>query len=165
MRLKFALLFTAGGLLLGACATPEAAPKPPPTSANALAVAGMEDAREGLPAQELKIGECGLFLWTRREDPQFVFFSRSGEETAEYWFQGAQVSLNRTALGGDIFGQQLTEQDFADASGKSYQLRMTPGDMLVSGQRVPEASMTITDSEGWKTLIPLAGVTACQPAP
>ena len=43
------------------------------------------------------------------------------------------------------------------------ELRMEPGEQLVGGQRVPEASLTVIDSEGWRTMIPVAGVTACQP--
>ena len=73
------------------------------------------------------------------------------------------MELSRTALGGDVFGQQLTEQDFVTADGRSIELRMTPGDQLIGGQRIPEASLTLVDAEGWKTLIPLAGVSACQP--
>ncbi|MAK62214.1 MAG: hypothetical protein CMK09_14690 [Ponticaulis sp.] len=132
-------------------------------TASEIAAQGQASPRKGLDPVALEVGECGLFLWTRREQPQFVFHSRAGTETARLWFDGATLDLNRTALGGDVFGQQLTEQDFAMSDGRAVQLRMTPGDQLIGGQRVPEASLTVIDAEGWKTLIPLAGVTACQP--
>ena len=166
MKRSIALSLSGLVLMLAGCETVPSDDKTvPPTSASAAVAAGLSGVREGLPPQELQVGECGLFLWTRREQPQFVFFSKSGEETAKFWTEGREIALDRTGLGGEIFGQQLTEQDFSDAAGKTYELRMTPGDLLVSGQRVPEATITVMDAEGWKTLIPLAGVSACQPAP
>lgn len=161
-KTSISVLITA--MALGACASTDTSSEAPAgNSASAAASAGVARAREGLPPQTMEPGECGLFLWTRREQPQFVFFALSGQDTAQYWLEGETIALSRTALGGDIFGQQLTEQDFADSAGRAYQLRMTPGDVLVGGQRIPEATLTMIDPEGWKTLVPLAGVSACQP--
>lgn len=122
----------------------------------------LEKTKTGLPAQALANGECGLFLWTRRETPEFVFFSKSGEETAKFWFEKKEQALARTGVGGEVFGQQLTQQFFKLPDGRKLELTMTPGDMLVGGQRVPEASFRITDAEGWATMIPSAGVTVCK---
>lgn len=119
--------------------------------------------RKGLPAQELLPGECGLFLWTRRENPEFIFFSKAGSETAVFWLDDAVQNLSRTSAGGDIFGQQLTEQTFVLQDGRKMEMSMVPGDMLVGGQRVPEVSIRVLDAEGWATMIPAAGVTVCQP--
>lgn len=147
------------GVLLSACGTTNSAA--PTTTARSVA----ENApRAGLPAQSLEAGECGLFLWTRRELPQFVFFSKAGSEDALFWVDNSAQTLSRTGVGGEIFGQQLTEQNFALADGRTMELRMTPGEQLVGGQRVPEATLTLIDGEGWRTLVPVAGVTVCQTA-
>ena len=122
-----------------------------------------ETPKTGLPAQKLDPGACGLFLWERRESPDFVFFSKGASEEALIWYEGETHSLTRMGVSGDVFGQFLTEQTYTMSGGRVVQLTMTPGDLLVGGQRVPEASMKVVDSEGWSTLIPVAGVTACQP--
>lgn len=147
------------GILLSGCSTTDNA-APTPTARSVAESAP----RAGLPAQSLEAGECGLFLWTRREQPQFVFFSKAGSENALFWVDNGSQMLSRTGVGGDIFGQQLTEQNFALSDGRSVELRMVPGEQLVGGQRVPEATLTLIDGEGWRTLVPVAGVTVCQAA-
>lgn len=119
--------------------------------------------RPGLSPQELQAGECGLFLWTRRESPEFIYFSKAGTETALIWLDKEEHALSRTGVGGEVFGQQLTEQYFVMADGRQVELEMTPGDMLISGQRIPEVLVRVIDGEGFKTVIPAAGVTVCQP--
>lgn len=128
-----------------------------------VALTGLEKAATGLSPQVLTEGECGLFLWTRREAPEFVFFAKANTETAKFWYEKAEQALTRTGVGGDVFGQQLTEQFFTLPDGRKLELSLTPGDLLVGGQRVPEATFRVLDSEGWATLIPAAGVTVCQP--
>lgn len=120
--------------------------------------------RRGLPPQDLQAGECGLFLWTRRETPEFIFFSKSGTETASFWLDKEEHALSRTGVGGQVFGQQLTEQFFVMSDGRKVELEMTPGEMLISGQRIPETLVRVIDAEGFKTVIPAAGVTVCQPS-
>ncbi len=149
--------------VLASCATPTSANNQAGQAAPPSPLAQVETPQRGLPAQTLNVGECGLFLWTRREQPEFIFFSKAGSDDALLWIDGEVADLNRVALGGDIFGQQLTEQDFAFGGGRMVELRMEPGEQLVGGQRVPEASLTVIDAEGWRTMIPVAGVTACQP--
>jgi len=153
------------GVLAGCASAPpeEQTSKPSPTSPAAATKAAQMKMKKGLPAQELQPGECGLFLWTRRESPEFVFFSKAGEETALFWMEGNALTLQRTGVAGTVFGQELTEQFFALPDGRTMELRMEPGDLLVSGQRVPEASIRVRDDNGWETLIPVAGVTGCQP--
>ena len=150
-------------LLLGCTNIPQENGAQPLQNASAKVKGGLVVPDKGLPAQTLQPGECGLFLWTRREQPEFVFFSGGSSEKALFWNEGAILALKRVRYGGDVFGQQLTEQGFASEDGRDIQLTMTPGDELVSGQRVPVASLQITDSEGWKTMVPVAGVAACQP--
>lgn len=161
--IQYRLFVVAAAVGLSACAGTNGGGASAGDSATDIAAQGQASPRKGLDPVALNEGDCGLFLWTRREQPQFVFFSRAGEETARFWFEDSSLELSRTALGGDVFGQQLTEQDFVTADGRSIELRMTPGDQLIGGQRIPEASLTLVDAEGWKTLIPLAGVSACQP--
>lgn len=163
--MNFHTLLSGGSLLLAvaACSSvPVTAPEAP-TSASALAQQGQTNSRKGLPPQTLAPGECGLFLWTRREQPSFVFFSRTGTESASVWLDGQEVDAQRTSFGGDIFGQELTEQGFSLPDGKEVQLNLSPGELLVGGQRIPEATMTVIDLEGWKTMTPVAGVSVCQP--
>ena len=159
MKLLGSVISLSAAVLLSACGTTSSGASE--TTAQSVAASAP---RTGLPAQTLSAGECGLFLWTRREQPQFVFFSKAGTESALFWADNGAQTLSRTGVGGEIFGQQLTEQNFALSDGRSIELRMTPGEQLVGGQRVPEATLTVIDGEGWRTLVPVAGVTVCQPA-
>ena len=142
---------------------PEVTPSAKKQGADQVTKAGVAKTKTGLPAQVVNPGECGLFLWTRRESPEFVFFAIAGTEQAKFWYEKTELALVRTGAGGDVFGQELTEQVFKLPDGRTLELEMKPGDLLVSGQRVPEATLRIKDAEGWSTLVPAAGVTMCQP--
>ncbi|WP_293611089.1 hypothetical protein [Ponticaulis sp.] len=167
MTVRNVTIVSVFSLMLMACSSTttnaQTSAEAPPGPNVPPAIARAQAPRAGLAPQTLAVGECGLFLWTRREQPEFVFFSKAGTEQAKFWHAGQTHELSRIAVGGQIFGQQLSEQDFSLPDGRSAELRMTPGEMLVGGQRIPEASLTIIDAEGWRTMIPVAGVTACQP--
>lgn len=163
---KPSLLFGSALFALMACATSGVpVPEAPATSAAALASTGVRASKQGLDAQSLNVGECGVFLWTRRQQPNFVFFSKAASGEAQYWHEGKTLNLKQTGLGGDIFGQQMTEQNFTSEDGTRVELRLTPGEELIGGQRIPEASITLIKPDDWKELTPLAGVSVCQPAP
>ncbi len=152
----------AGGLaLLCAC---QVSPQTQTDASGLIPVSSGTSARQELPARTLEPGACGLFLWTRRENPKFVFFKPSALPEAELWHDGKMQTLVQTSTGGRVFGQEFTEQSFTTA-GKTMPVSLTllPGETLVGGQRVPEGNIRITSPDGWELIVPVAGVFVCQP--
>lgn len=118
---------------------------------------------DSLQAQTLSAGECGLFLWTADSPRRFVFFFQAGNETADAIVDARQVRLSPTSQAGTIFGQFMTNLGFVSPQGLRVNLSMLPGELVEGGQRVSSAQMSIIDTQGWETIVPLVGVRACQP--
>ena len=154
---KYILL--SGLAFLGACTSTGTAPATDsPASTSTPAASAIS-----LPAQTLKPGTCGLFLWTRDEPRHFVLFFPAGAATAEAIVDGRQQTLRVDSQDGDVFGQFLTRMAFSTPEGSPVTLTLAPGEEIEGGRRVPLARMTSTNGEGWEIITPLTGLTACQP--
>jgi hypothetical protein len=154
MNAKLALL--AGAVLLAACASNGGKPVPP---APDVPIAG------SLPGQDLAPGECGLFLWTQGTPRRFIYFSRAGAATAESMLAETRQTLALVRQGGTLFGQFMTEMDYVTPEGESVSLQITPGDMVDGGQKIASGRFKLLNAGGWETVIPVAGLRACQPDP
>ena len=153
--------FLASLVLLAACASGvEPAPK---AGVRSVEVTAASAATESLPAQTLAPGKCGLFLWTQDEPRRFVLFYEAGAASAKAVLNGQETALAIESQGGDVFAQFMTRIDFRAPNGVPVSLALEPGDLIEGGRRVPLARMVSQDDEGWETIVPLAGLTACQP--
>lgn len=117
----------------------------------------------GLGAQNLERGECALFIWSKTDASRFIFFQKAETGVATLKIGSETVTATQTMNRGSIFGQFMTEQGFAAPGGEQVVLRVQPGDDLDGGQRIQSGNLTITAAEGWRTVIPVLGVRACQP--
>lgn len=117
----------------------------------------------GLGPQQLERNECGLFLWNRTEPTQFIFFEKAQSGRATMQIGAEAVEVTQTINRGQIFGEFMTEQGFAAPGGEQVMLTVVPGEPLQGGQRVEQGKLEIVTPEGWRTLIPVLGVRACQP--
>lgn len=144
--------------LLSACATTA----PSNTEQAQTSAASAANAPVQLAPKDLNTGECALFLFTRDAPRRFVLFSRAASNQAHVIIENQEVTLPLTAAGGDIFGQFLTQQTFANGT-ETLVLSLTPGEIIENGQRIPVASLTRTMADGWDVITPLQGVRACQP--
>ena len=150
--------FLASMAMLAACAN-----KPAP--AQSVASATNEIARTGeLPSQALAPGACGLFLWTQSAPVRFVFFTEAGSGKAVMNIDGTESPLELTSSRGALFGQFMTEMTFRSPNGK-VGLSFKPGEMLDGGQRIEDGRLSVVSKDGWETMIPVLGVSACQPEP
>jgi len=154
-----------GALGLAACSSrPEPAePAPPPAPVRSLLPAIKVLPESGLGPQPLASDECGLFLWSQTDPTQFIFFQKASTGIATMKIGAANVDVTQTANSGAIFGEFMTEQGFAAPDGTQVTLNVVPGEPLQGGQRVEAGHLSITTTEGWRTLIPVLGVRACQP--
>ena len=122
--------------------------------------------QRGLPAQNLEIGECGLFLWSVSGEPTFMFFSKATTSSGLILLGEEPEPLTQVSAAGDIFGQFMTEQVWRTSStGQSIEVFLEAGEALLDGQRVSSGRLTVADAEGWETIIPVAGARACRSAP
>lgn len=143
--------------LLASCNTaPAASSSAPPAPATS------ETTDTGLPAQRLEPGECGLFLWSMTAPRSFIFFSRAASGDAKLWHEGRALPLQIIDSHGDVFGQFLTASEYLSASdGISVSLSITPGEALEQGQRVSAGRLVTRSQDGWETVQPVTGATAC----
>ena len=147
-------LIVIAGFLASGCASA------PPAIAPAMSAAAATPAR-GLPAQTLSPGACALFLWDKA-DGAFVLFAEEGARTAQIWIDGAAAPATRTAFDGAVVGQTFTQQSFA-AEGRAVSLSLTPGERIENGNRFPAGILTLSGADGWRVVVSVAGVRACQP--
>ena len=148
------------GLGLGACASGPNAPQSAPAALSAVEVVPTN----GLSPQVLPPGGCGLFLWGVSAPGAFSFFTQSNTQQALIYLDGEEVSLREAKLGGDIFGQFMTEQTYQSMqSGHVVNVSVEPGETISGGQRISSGRIVTTDPEGWETILPVLGVRACMP--
>ncbi len=115
-----------------------------------------------LERQQLDAGDCGLFLFAARPEPRFVFFSEAGKGTAKVVLNGKPTVFARSSTEGDVLDLHYTEQVFHSPV-ENVELKVTineavPGD---GGSQITKASIRISDSAGWKMVIPVGGATSC----
>ncbi len=116
-----------------------------------------------LETQTLEIGECGLFLFTERPSPRFVFFGSATRGVGKIRHYGQAVALELVDGEGDIFDQTYAVQKLRSLDGKLLiDLSIDSVEPGEGGSRVSSGSLRLTDSEGWVTVTPVAGATACR---
>ena len=57
----------------------------------------------------------------------------------------------------------MTEMDYTTIEGETMSLRITPGEMVEGGQKISTGRIKLLNDGGWETVIPVAGLRACQP--
>ncbi|MFN7055252.1 hypothetical protein [Hyphomonas sp.] len=150
-------------LAVSAVAACTSSPAQSPAAVAARAASPLQDVPEaGLPAQRLAPGECGLFLWSMTPPQKFVFFTRAASGRAELWHESRAVTLTQVDAHGDIFGQFLTASDYVSPDAAlEVSLTFRPGETLEQGQRVEGGRVVIRGRDGWETVLPVSGISAC----
>jgi hypothetical protein len=152
MAVAFAVLCT--GMGMAAQAQEGEAPAAAPVAVTTVDVGT-------LPPQELAAGQCGLFLWTNSSDPRLVFVSLSGGD-ARMVVDGEQLALARNAAEGQEYLGQFESQNFYSLEmnvALTIEVERRPN--LVDGAVIPSATLRVTESNGWDTVIPVGGLIGC----
>lgn len=156
-------------MLLSACSMvsppPEQAPSVSAGQTGATTALGTDEvlSRLGsLAARQIAPGECGLFLWMKRDDAPLVFFQRSGGE-AYMQIDGNVATLARTEAEGQFAFQFHRDQAFS-AAGLTVKVSVTPEQTrsLQQGLKLPTGSISVSAPEGWSVVLPVAGAIGCQ---
>lgn len=116
-----------------------------------------------LPTQKLASGQCALVLWTRTAPARRVFMAVSEPAGAKVQSGGRTVDLARSGASGEAVYGHFPEETFA---GGGWEVKATVGfdtkGALVGGALVPSGSLEVRDARGWTTVLPVAGMVACQ---
>lgn len=142
--------------------TPSRAPDPA-LVAQGLAPAVSVIPESGIGPQTLEPRECALFLWSKTDASQFIFFQKAGSGTARMRIADRTVDVGQVSNRGEVFGQFMTEQAFLSPDGERVSLTFLPGEELEGGQRIRDGRLTVTADDSWRTVIPVLGVRACRP--
>ncbi len=115
-----------------------------------------------LGAQQVNAGECGLFLWAKRDDTPLVLFQRSSG-AAFMRIDGTEQPLSRTGFDDQIAMQFHRMQQFTVAD-MVVRMSITPEETrtLQQGLKIPSGSIAISTEDGWSASIPVAGAIGCQ---
>jgi hypothetical protein len=118
---------------------------------------------EELGAQSLEREQCGLFLWTLSERPQLILVAFDNPTGAAVQLEGRERYLGRTQFGGERVSGIFERQVF-EGAGLEVQVEVAfdPGRPVRDGAMVQAGSITATDRNGWQTVIPVGGLSACQ---
>lgn len=164
-------------VLAASCASQQAAPpassdtvetRPATAAETALIEQGLAPAvnvipDSGIGPQTLESGDCALFLWSKTDPSQFIFFQRAASGAARMRLADETVDAIQTTNSGEVFGQFMTQQAFLAPGGEVVEITFQPGEALQGGQRVDNGRLTITADDQWRTVIPVLGVRACKP--
>ena len=148
-----ALFLSFAAFSLAACETIMPVPKPEPAAPKSV---------NGLSAQELGAGECGLFFWSKSTPRTFVFFQKQGESHAKYYHQGAETNIT---AGANIPGFTESSQIdivYAAPGGVSINVKGRFSQIIEDGVRVPSGSISVEKPDGWQEITPVSGVYVCR---
>ncbi len=120
---------------------------------------------QGLAAQQLQPGRCGLFLWSKTERPVFILYATENPAQALVKIGGRDRKLVRKATSGESLLGHYEKQTFA-ADKYSFEVDLTynrDGKML-DGAMIEHGVMRTRDKSGVETILPVGGMIGCQRA-
>ena len=145
-------------LLLASCAgtTVEQSAMPAADTAGTPALAE-------LPMQQLARGQCALVLWSRNSTPVRFLATLDQPAVASVMVQGRIVQLARVQQTGQSLHGQFPQQHYR-GEGLSLEVSFSREDAreLAGGAVVSSAVVEYVDAAGWTSIIPAAGLIACQ---
>lgn len=142
-----------------ACATAKQKSANPSASAQKssggdLEIGAIDDA--ALPA-----GECGMILWTlESQRPAPIFRMTSGKD-AEVVINGRKRKLQLVeASGASDFG--VSEEQTLVGEGLTATVKMRFGLGFDGGTYLERGLLTVESADGWRAVVPAAGVAGCR---
>lgn len=122
-------------------------------------------ALQGLAAQTLTPGRCGLFLWSKTERPVFILFATENPAQALVRIGGRDKKLARKATSGESLLGHYEKQTFsADKYSLDVDLTYARDGQMVDGAMIERGVMRSRDSKGAITVVPVGGMIGCKPA-
>ncbi|PHR61348.1 MAG: hypothetical protein COA43_03080 [Robiginitomaculum sp.] len=117
---------------------------------------------DGLAAQELSVGECGIFLWTLSTPPVFSFFQKQESSEAKLFLEDSQTILTTLANTQNLKDLANIDISYLTPAGKTVKLKAQFGEELTGGRRIHSGALHVQDTHGWQKIIPVSGVYVCR---
>jgi hypothetical protein len=122
-------------------------------------------ALQGLAAQPLTPGRCGLFLWSKTERPVFILYATENPAQALVRINGRDRKLARKATSGESLLGHYEKQTFsADKYNLDVDLTYVRDSKMVDGAMIERGVMRSRDAKGAVTIVPVGGMIGCKPA-
>jgi hypothetical protein len=120
-------------------------------------------APEGLASSNLPQGECGMILWTLDDRAPVPIFRYVSGKSAEMVVNGRLVSLSRKEMSGasqfGVFEHQVFSSETGDMR-TSIDAVFAMG--FEGGVYLERGIISIASEDGWRTVVPSAGVAGCR---
>lgn len=147
-------------MLLGACATSPGRFSDTPDTLDEEAFAELVGP---LSPQQLRTGQCGLFLWSRDDRQNLVLFGNGARAEAKMQVAGEEVTFTRvTAEGTNTLGQYPRQTYERGDLLVNLSIDIQPRPNLSGGAVVPRGSLRFEQAGGWNLVLPVGGLIACQ---
>ena len=132
------------------------------TSSGSDKTAADKPSAPGLAPQTLAAGECGLFLWTRDEPRQFIYFQQENRPSGLVYLSGRSLQISTSDITAGLGDRQAFALDYTDPAGKALTISGQYGETIEGGRRISSAKIKSLDAENWQHIIPANGVFACR---
>lgn len=120
---------------------------------------------EALSAQKLSPGRCGLFLWSRTQQPVFIMFATEAPAEAMVRIGGRDRKLARKTTGGErVFGHFEKQTFSSNQYTFDVELTYDTSRPIQDGAIIKQGVMRTTDKKGFATVLPVGGMIGCQKA-
>jgi hypothetical protein len=154
------------GLLLAGCATSDiASPDGSAALAETPAPAQHGDSAVQLSAQELALGECGVFFWGVSRANPFLAFENESRGQARIFADGREHGFDtppqqRQPLSGDPYRRRFIDPE----RGLNFEIHGVFGEAMRDGVRIERAVLRHIQPDGAAIVTPVAGFHACRSA-
>lgn len=118
---------------------------------------------EALTSQKLMPGRCGLFLWSRTQQPVFIMFANEAPAEVLVRIGGRDRRLARKATSGErVFGH-FEKQTFSNGQ-YTFDVELTydTSRPIQDGAIIKQGVVRTTDKSGFATVLPVGGMIGCQ---
>lgn len=153
-------LVTGAALVIAACAS-AGGQKQPRANKAASSFAGADAIAGALPDPALPKGGCGMILWTLDVERPIPVFRSIAQKGAEIVVDGSLRQLKLTSADGDAGFGIYENQTFA-GDGLTVTVRVRFGLGFDGGTYLERGLVSIEKPDGWKTVIPAAGISGCR---
>lgn len=115
-----------------------------------------------LPGQTLARGQCGLFIWSKTEQPVFMAFATDQPAEAKVRLGSRLRTLKRTAFEGDRVQGHFARQTFA-GHGVRFTVDLTfATETVQDGAVIERGVLRLKEKRGEDVIVPVGGMAACQ---
>ncbi len=150
--MDFRLITFIAALMLSGCAAVQGVTRPPEISS--------KTALNQLAPQDLKRGDCAMFVWERAAPNRFILFTRAQTQSG-VWYDGAQSrAVTITSEAGEQSQRQSPAQDLS-AGDKILGLSLSGAQAITDGTRYKEGVLRVSGGPDWDRVIPVVGLSSC----